>query len=210
MLGIFLLKSIINIFLAAIFFGGAVSACVNLKVSAQKSFTTKPQQLRRIRRQKITSWRITGAFSIQQPAQNPVLANYSWQQRGRGKFNIVISAPLRAVVVNIKSNGREVALSQNGKKTIYASSAAQLLRKQLGWSFPVSNLYSWLRALPDPGTVPALQKYDSYGHLIFLRQQGWDVKFNKYQTVNKIDLPRIISLVYKNIRVRLVVKKWVF
>lgn len=186
----------------------SLSACVNLHVNSQKSFNKKTMQQRNAKRQQIRSWKITGAFSISQPKQQPVMANYHWTQRGSKTFHINISAPLRAVVVNINGTPRGVSLSQSGQKTIYAKSATDLLRKQLGWNFPIRYLYNWLRALPASGSLPSLLKYDSYGHLIKLRQQGWEINYSKYQTVSGVDLPRMLRLKHKNLRIKLVIKQW--
>ena len=46
------------------------------------------------------------------------------------------------------------------------------------------------------------------GRLEYLQQAGWDIHYDRYKTVDALDLPARILLENDEIRVRLVIDQW--
>jgi len=184
---------------------GCLVGCV--RVSTQTSQTTyhsiSPKQ-RQQTAAKITSWNITGAFSVVRN-QKALLANYQWRQSGK-QFIIQIAGALNIAATTLMGRPGHVTLRQSAAKVFQASSAEVLMQQQLGWYVPVSYLKYWIRGLSAPGRHKAT--FDRYGHLIALKQQGWTIDFSKYQTNQGVDLPKMLRLSRPRLRVKLVVKQW--
>jgi outer membrane lipoprotein LolB len=129
-----------------------------------------------------------------------------WEKNGE-QYSILIYGPLGAsTIVMTGSPGKVELLTPQGKK-FYASSPEILLAQQTGWHLPVSQLNYWIRGLPAPES-PALKHFDSFNHLMLLEQQGWNIQYLRYMTVNHVDLPAKIFLNYPGLSVRIVITNW--
>ena len=188
---------------------GWLTGCVHLTpppsaVSAVKSVSSRQRALRRF-----THWQISGAFSITQ-GRRRVLANYRWQQRGRDFYRLDIAGPLNVGALQILGRPGRVTL-QRGAKRWQAADADRLLQSQLGWYFPVSSLYDWVRGLPTPAKSQAMH-YDRFGRLSAFQQGHWQVRILRYQSALGMDLPGLIDLanmsIHPAIHIRWVAKQW--
>lgn len=188
---------------------GGLTGCVHLTppppaVSTVQTVSSRSRVLRRF-----THWQVLGAFSITQ-GRRRVLANYRWQQRGRDFYQLDIAGPLNVGALQIFGRPGHVTL-QRGVKRWRAANANQLLKTQLGWYFPVSSLYDWVRGLPTPAKSQAM-RYDRFGRLSSFQQGDWQVHILRYQSVLGMDLPGLIDLANAHLRpsvhIRWVAKRW--
>ena len=51
--------------------------------------------------------------------------------------------------------------------------------------------------------------HDQYGHLTYLQQQGWKIRWGGFSTRDGIDLPTLVSLERPGIKIRIMVRYWV-
>ena len=183
-----------------------LSGCTTLSLPSgpQTAFKKQSWQQRQQTLKKVQRWNIDGAFSIRQPG-NSSIANYEWQQVGKS-YNIRIHSSLGIYSVAINGRPGRITLRRSNNQSFSARSPEQLMQQQLGWRLPLSDLFYWLRGLPAPGKYRP--RFDPYGHLVDLQQQGWHVQFSQYVTVNKVDMPRILQLQSGNLIVRIAIKHW--
>ena len=154
---------------------------------------------------KINHWNLQGAVSIRGPRHTDIV-QVSWQQHGRD-YQINISGPLSVGTVRLIGRPGAVILEKSAKETYKAKTPEALMQAQLGWHLPVLNLIYWVRGIANP-KLPAKSQYDSYGHLINLSQQGWQIHYQRFQRVNQLDLPSIIVLNSPKLNVKMVIKRW--
>ena len=185
-----------------------LSACANLDVHQQTHFVKRPVKVRQHAQRDLHSWYASGAFSVIQNKKSTIVS-YKWWQRSRNNYTLQMFGPLSLGLVTVRAKPGAVVL-QRGKKTNTASSARILLKQQLGWDFPVKNLFYWARGLSVPGASSG-QQFDSFGHLISVRQGNWQIKFSAYKSLEtNIDLPQRLILTAPDIRIKLVFKNWKF
>ncbi len=184
----------------------ALSGCVSLKLPNQgpQKFHQESAKTRTNELRKINKWNINGAFSIQHDKKVEI-ANYSWQQ-SRGNYSLQINSSLNIYSLLIKGRAGHVTLKESKQKPLRAASAESLLNKRLGWSIPISNLKYWVRGLSANGASKS--KYDKYGHLVKLWQQGWAVTFSNYINIGRFDLPRTLNIQGHNLKIKIVIKNW--
>ena len=149
-------------------------------------------------------WNINGTFSIQQPGKT-IIAEYKWQQK-KSNYHIRIYSILGIYSIEIYGRPGIIMLSSSSQKYYTTLTLEKLLQKQLGWKFPVLNLYYWVRGIPAPGIYHS--NFDSSGHLIFLQQNGWKIHFSRYSRINFIDLPHTLILDKKPFTVKIIIKSW--
>lgn len=182
-----------------------LAACTSLQLPKQSShFIQQSWSEREARLKQFDRWKIHGAFSIQQRGESHI-ASYEWRQFGV-RYTIDIHSSLGLYSLSLEGRPEWVVLHETNQKAVTASSASELLNQRLGWSFPVTNLTDWIRGLPAAGEYRA--KYDQYGHLTQLIQQGWQVGFSNYVNFGQIDLPRTLNLSGYGVKIRIIVKRW--
>lgn len=133
-------------------------------------------------------------------------ASLQWQQNQQD-YHITLFGPLGSNAVELRGSSGRVQMSTSDGKTFTASSPEQLLKQQVGWAIPVSNLRYWVRGIPVPG-IAAQKQLDTYNHLINLQQQGWNIQFLHYTSVRHIDVPSKIFLNNPELNVKILINQW--
>lgn len=194
-------------FLACCMFIFFTAGCATLSEPPvdQAAYHKTPWKQRRMNLADLQNWWIQGAVSIQCRGKTD-MATFNWKQLG-DHYTITLYGPLNLGCISLQGCPGQVTLIKPMGSTFSASSAEQLMQRQLGWYLPVSNMYYWVRGLPAPGSS-AKQIHDQYGHLVFLGQQGWMINFQAYQSQGNMDLPRKIILDNQALHVKLVISNW--
>jgi len=148
-------------------------------------------------------WGIDGKVGIQSPEVNGS-ASIIWQQN-KDIYNIHFFGPLGLGRVTLNGDDNQVKyIDQYGK--IYTANSPELLLKQnLGWDMPISDLIYWIRALPAPD-VSSVKNYNANHQLILLKQQGWTINYLEYSENN---LPQFMTLNRANIKLKIRINHWI-
>src|SRR5690606_41877173 len=78
-----------------------------------------------------------------------------------------------------------------------------------GWTRPVTSLRYWARGIPAP-TLPASTEFGADGQLVRLVQRDWTLDITEYREDAGQLLPRRLTAVNHETRVRLVIDDWTF
>lgn len=175
---------------------GRAAPAINKTLSS----TARHDQLYSLR-----NWQVSGAISIRFQGKTEI-GSFSWTQRGR-RFDFRTFGPLHMAGIRIEGRPGQVRLWKNASESITDRSPEALMRRQLGWSLPLTNLQYWGRGIMAPG-ISASKRTDKYGHLTLLNQQGWRIHYHKYQGVKGMDLPRTMKLDRRDVHVKIVFKQW--
>jgi len=152
----------------------------------------------------IKNWRITGSISITHDNKTDIGA-FFWQKR-QGDYIVELSGPMSLGKIQIIGDNQKVVLYKSAHEKFSATTPEELLFKQFGWKLPVSNLIYWVKGMPAPGPIQSLH-WDDYGHLSWLKQQGWEINYSIFKSFVGVDLPTHIYLWKDKLRVKIVVKQ---
>ncbi|MCH9691400.1 MAG: lipoprotein insertase outer membrane protein LolB [Gammaproteobacteria bacterium] len=165
--------------------------------------TSKPQI------EQLQNWVIKGKLGVR-GSRDSGSANLIWQQLAQN-YRIYLSGPLGSGATVITGSPNGVSLQRGGDTPIFAATPELLTTEVMGWPLPVAKMFYWLRGLAAPGASSNRQQ-NANGQLQSLRQAGWQLSFDKYQTVSGYQLPTRIKAVSHQagdpINVTLVVKQW--
>lgn len=153
---------------------------------------------------KLHNWSTQGGVAIQGD-QKGWNASFDWEQR-YNNYALQVFGPLGINRIELAGSPGNATLT-TPDKTYTSNSPEALLRQQLGWTLPVSNLNFWLRGLPAPNS-PARRVLDSNNHLARLYQDGWELNYSRYASIEGIDLPDRIVLSNPRWQVRMVIHQW--
>jgi outer membrane lipoprotein LolB len=73
----------------------------------------------------------------------------------------------------------------------------------MGWSAPGSALEYWARGIPVPN-IPFDANVNASGQPHILRQLGWSIVFDRYQS----NLPTRIAMESNGIRLKIIIQQW--
>jgi len=131
-----------------------------------------------------------------------------WRQDG-DVFRARISGPIGIGTIFINGDGPEVTLTErDGTVTELMDSEAEL-RYRYGWTIPVTSLRFWTLGIPDPSS-PADVEFNEEGQMSELSQREWQVTIGQYVEGGGQAMPRRLTAVSDDIRVRLVIDGWTF
>ncbi|MDR3416453.1 MAG: lipoprotein insertase outer membrane protein LolB [Nevskia sp.] len=129
----------------------------------------------------------------------------SWIQNG-SHFQARFYGPLGVGALAIE--GEPGDMEVRAKDGTYRTGVPEvLMQEKFGWSMPVDGLRYWVLGLPAPGAGAALQ-LDDGGHILSLRQNGWQLDYAEYQNVAGLDLPRKFALSDPQRRFRVFIDTW--
>lgn len=131
-----------------------------------------------------------------------------WRQDGV-VFRARISGPLGAGTVFINGNRGEITVTGRDGVVTELHDAEAELRQMYGWTIPVTSLRFWALGIPDPAS-PAETEFGDDGRLAKLHQRNWQVDITQYREGGGQLLPRRLTAVNNNVKVRLVIDTWVF
>ncbi|MGI9205338.1 MAG: lipoprotein insertase outer membrane protein LolB [Woeseiaceae bacterium] len=131
-----------------------------------------------------------------------------WRQDGV-VFRARISGPLGVGTIFINGDRRELTLTDRDGVVTEMEDAEFDLRERYGWTIPVSSLRYWALGIPDP-TSESSEILNDDGMLATLAQQRWQVTFAQYAEGGGQMMPRRLTAVDDDIKVRLVIDDWTF
>lgn len=135
-------------------------------------------------------WQMRGKIGLKVDGK-PRSAMLNWQQTG-AEYAIRLSGPFGMGTVRIENSGQQVSLFQAGKPPISAGSADELLHQVTGISAPLDNIRFWVRGLAAKSRVRNLTLDPVSGLPSAFEQDGWLLRFDRYQRHNAFLLPRRI------------------
>lgn len=153
----------------------------------------------------IVCWTLSGRVGVTTHSDGGS-ANLYWQQQANERFELQLWGTFGVGHVTVIGTADEVSLS-DGRREYYAADTRSLVQAHTGWDLPIDYLHYWVRGLPVPGDYEAIA-WDSYNHLDHLQQDGWQVDYLRYTSVNTIDLPSRINIKHADLQIRLIVNEW--
>ncbi|MES1956172.1 lipoprotein insertase outer membrane protein LolB [Salinisphaera hydrothermalis] len=134
--------------------------------------------------------------------------NLSWRERAP-KFDVRLAGPLGAGGMRAHGTLNRVVIDTDDGKHFVTTDPDALVKKALGWSFPLQPLSYWAKGLPAPGGYQRIS-VDSQGRLRSITQDGWTVSYLDYTKPAgaPAPLPRRVVLDNGDTRIRLVVDRW--
>lgn len=123
-----------------------------------------------------TGMSIQGRIKITLPDE-VISSNLRWTQTQAG-FDAYLWGAMGAGTTRLHGNAETLNI-ESGK--IRASGPPdEILHDQLGWTFPVELLLSWVRGKPSEGSAAHAVKRNDQGVVESFRQAGWSLEFAEF------------------------------
>ena len=156
---------------------------------------------------RVDEWEFAGRIGVS--AGDEGFNGQLWWRQDGVVFRARISGPLGVGTVFINGDRRELTLTDNDGVVTELDDAEKELRHMYGWTIPLTSLRFWALGIPDPAG-PAETEFDPGGQLTRLRQLDWQVDFTQYREGGGQLMPRRLTAVNGDVKVRLVIDNWDF
>lgn len=148
----------------------------------------------------IDNWSIRGRIALRDENEAHS-ANIKWLQCG-DKYDIRVTS-LFGQGAHLFGSDTLASLKTSDSQIAHARNAQQLLRRQLGWTFPVSELLFWLRGVPAP-----MMDYQIENQETSFQQSDWQLSYPRLKQVDNYQLPSKIIANNNPLKITLIVKDW--
>lgn len=164
-----------------------------------------PWQLRTQQLAALENWTARGKIALRSGQQSES-ASLDWQQRG-SDTRLQLAGPMGLQATEIHSNGRELLVQRGEELTRLDITTPDALRLQTGWDLPLQALPFWLKGMPAP--EPRATAVNIADELLQqLDQNGWVIRYERYQQFGDYLLPTRLSIERGDTRARVVIQDW--
>jgi len=189
-----------------------LSACVSaVRPPSVSAVVLAPLDQRRAALQAVQSFQLEGRLAAAVAGEG-FNANLGWTQRG-DRTELDLRAPLGFGAARVVSDNKQLTLEASRGEHFSGPLASEQLTQRLGFEPPLGSLRWWVLGVPDPTVALFTQQLSADGQtLLSIDQLGWHIDYSEYgrygSTLATAQLPRRLTLMRDQVRLRLVVDRW--
>jgi outer membrane lipoprotein LolB len=182
-----------------------VSACAT-QPPQQTALSEALWQTHRQQLAQLDEFQLNGRLGVK-TADDSWTVNVIWQQHPQ-QYELRFTAPMGQGAMLLEGTPRGVVLRTSDKKVYRAANPDALMAEVLELPLPVTYLYHWVRGLPAPEVAITEYLTTTNGFLYRLQQAGWTIEFDRYQTVQTVQLPGRLWLSNDQFEARFAISEW--
>lgn len=198
-----------SLLLLLVFIGGCAS--IDLEPLPEGLTETQPDNWTDTQKRlnDLTQWRLAGKLAVRQPSDSGTAVINHWKQNGN-TYDIGLSSSFLGMgSTRLKGTPDFIELTMPDGERYQSSDPEALVEAATGWQLPLGNLTRWIKGQPgNDGSAQLL--FDEQGELALIRQQGWEIRYDRWETFIEDfpALPARLTAVKGEKRVRLVISDW--
>lgn len=132
-------------------------------------------------------------------------AGLRWMHRAQSD-EVLLLAPLGQTAARVYRDASGATLDDGGRH-YQAADAESLMQQVLGWQLPLNGLQYWVLGLPLADSQAQIER-DAAGRVAVLRQDGWEVHYQRYAGDKADSLPTRLQLSHEGLEVQLLIDEW--
>ena len=184
---------------------GFLSGCASTGGHLLPAFDSWESRLQHL--ETTDEWEFSGRIGIS-AGDEGLNGKFWWRQDGV-VFRARISGPIGVGTIFINGDRRELTLTEQDGTVTELEDAEIDLRARYGWTIPVTSLRFWALGIPDPSS-PATVQFNEDGLAGEIGQRDWVVTIDRYRQGGGQPMPRRLTAVSGDFRVRLIIDEWTF
>ena len=120
---------------------------------------------------------------------------------------VEVYSPFGSKIANIIKTPTDVSLTTKDGNNLKANTVESLTEMSLGWKIPLTDLNDWAIGRPAATKIDSVT-WNEQGYITNLKQNGWDIEYEKYEEKNGYLLPNKIYLKSEKLNLKLLVENW--
>jgi outer membrane lipoprotein LolB len=182
--------------LAAALIAGCASLPGQDATEALRGPSASAEQLKR--------FALSGRIAVRQ-GENGQYGNLRWIRSGDGD-ELTLLNPLGQTAAVLKQDKGGVSLIL-GERQYHATDGEALTQQVLGYTLPVNGLGYWILGMASPDSPAEVQRRPN-GTTVALAQNGWQIDYPDYLTVDGTLMPKRVFLRRGDLDIKLVIDDW--
>jgi len=155
----------------------------------------------------LQQWTASGKLAVRS-ADAAESASLVWQQHDQDT-HLQLSGPLGVGATTIYSDGRQLDIRQGNEHRTLDISTPHAIALNTGWDLPLLALTHWLKGLPSPHSKVQKLELDPQTELLqSLRQDDWEVHYEKYEQFQEFTLPTRLQIQRGATRAKVIISHW--
>ncbi len=161
---------------------------------------------RRAALQALDAWALDGRIAVA-AGDDGFSGGFDWHQQGT-RADIALTGPMGNAAMDIRAEGGRAVVTVGGE-SYEGEDAAALFARYFGpdQPLPIVQMRYWLVGTPAPD-LPHEETLGADRRLAALSQSGWQVRYDRYETVGNLALPARMELTTPGLRLRVAVSDW--
>jgi outer membrane lipoprotein LolB len=152
-------------------------------------------------------WTASGKLAVR-TANAAESASLVWHQQGTDT-ELLLSGPLGVGATSIHSDGQQLDIRRGDEHRTLDISSPDAIVLNTGWDLPLRALTHWLKGLPSPeSSVQELKLNPQTGLLQTLRQDDWEIRYEKYGQFQGFTLPTRLQIKRDASAAKVVIAQW--
>ncbi len=153
----------------------------------------------------LDNWQTRGKAGLRSPGRSES-ANMIWSQQGVHSL-VYFSGPLGMQSVTVRSDGQTLEVQQGDDIDSWDLSDPEVMLEPTGsWGLPLEALRYWLKGIPAPGEIDAIQT--ERGLLLHLQQRDWEVNYSSHNYFGPYRLPTRMEIRRGDNSITLILREW--
>ena len=154
----------------------------------------------------LQNWSIEGraGFRFKNQAWH---ASMHWEQQS-SNFKLALYDLFGRKIAEVFGDPHQAILRTKEGEEYSAPDSQVLLRKYLGFSFPVHGMRYRLMGISNPDSKVSKLSFNKSGLPDTLVQDGWKISYMSYDVYQRIKLPNRIQFNKENLELKIAVKNW--
>ncbi len=155
---------------------------------------------------KLDRWTIKGRASI---IQENMGWNFkiAWQQI-ENRYQINLTEPLASIGIVLTGNHDYMRIIINNRQRILLAIPETLLKQDINSQVLVNSVQGWVLGLPNKNQIISKIIFDTDGHITYLKQQEWKIKFLRYMWFKNNFMPAKLLIEHPAFNLKLIIQKW--
>jgi outer membrane lipoprotein LolB len=167
-------------------------------------FQPAPQSVIRPAQSELAPFALNGRIAVKYNGSRDS-AGLRWTHTAQSD-EILLLNPLGQTAARIYSDVRHTTLD-DGDKHYENENAESLMQQVLGWYLPLSRLHHWLLGSAETGSAAQIER-NGNGQIAVLHQDGWEVRYLRYDGEKPDSLPKRMQLNHEDLQVQLLIDEW--
>lgn len=172
-----------------------ISACTTVPVGIDIPYS----RATRAPLYQLDQWAFDGRLALNGP-KDAWSASISWNHKANNE-QIKLSGPLGQGATVIQLTDGFVTIDQGRGQVQSSVQPEEFINQQLGMFVPVQSLRYWVVGLPEP-TQSFSETSGGFS------QAGWLIEYQKMQTVGDQSMPRKITVMNDQVKLKLIIEQW--
>ena len=153
----------------------------------------------------LSRWTASGRMAVA-AGNDGGSGSFDWAQDG-ATSRLDLRGPLGSGAVRLVVTPEALSLADGSGRVLDADLASADLRARLGADLPWGQLRYWLLGLPAPGAEATVRDQGEAPWRV-IEQAGWRLAYDSFAVVEGLNLPRRLSVVQGEVRVRVIIDEW--